>query len=297
MSETRLRVMLIGAGLGGLCLAQGLRRHAVDVTVHEHDDALLTRNQGYRLHIDPTGDRVLRDSPPADLYALFRATAGYPPLRIVKPDDQLNETRVLEDASDETPISVDRLTLRQILFEGLTDHVTSGKKLIRYDTPDPEVGPVTAHFADGTTATADVLIATAGVNSAVRRQYLPHTRIMDSGIRQIYGKVPLDDHTRGLFRDVMFNVFPPRRPTLHHQPRTARPRPEHDQGLAPRLVPAVRVGQGGTRDRRTGGPVDDDPSPAALDHGSPSAHGPTWSPANSPSRMPEKRSSPFVRRR
>ncbi|WP_043670507.1 FAD-dependent oxidoreductase [Streptomyces xylophagus] len=209
MSETRLRVMVIGAGLGGLCLAQGLRRRGVDVTVYERDDALLVRNQGYRLYIDPTGDRVLRESLPAELYDLFRATAGYPPLRIVKLDDQVNETRVLEDDPDETPISVDRLTLRQILFEGLADHVAFGKKLVRYDTSATGDGPVTAHFADGTTATGDVLIAADGVNSAVRRQYLPHARIMDSGVRQIYGKVPLDDHTRGLFRDVMFNVFTP----------------------------------------------------------------------------------------
>lgn len=32
---------------------------------------------------------------------------------------------------------------------------------------------------------------------------------MDSGVRQVYGKVPLNDHTRTLFPDVMFNVFTP----------------------------------------------------------------------------------------
>ncbi|MGW3415092.1 FAD-dependent oxidoreductase [Streptomyces sp. NPDC000888] len=143
MSEIRLRVMVIGAGLGGRCLAQGLRRRGVDVTVYERDDALLVRNQGYRLYIDPTGDSVLRESLPAELYELFRATAGYPPLRIVKLDDQLNATRVLEDDPDETPISVDRLTLRQILFEGLSDHVVFGKKLVRYETSEAGDGPVT----------------------------------------------------------------------------------------------------------------------------------------------------------
>jgi 2-polyprenyl-6-methoxyphenol hydroxylase-like FAD-dependent oxidoreductase len=186
-------------------------------------------------YIDPTGDRVLRQSLPTELYDLFRATAGYPPLRIVKLDDQLNETRVLEDDPDATPISADRLTLRQILFEGLSDHVTFGKKLIRYDTSATGHGPVTAHFADGTTATADVLIAADGVNSAVRQQYLPHARIMDSGVRQIYGKVPLDDHTRGLFRDVMFNVFAPSwAPTS----ATWASAPTSRRSPSPRLPPA-----------------------------------------------------------
>ncbi|WP_405496454.1 FAD-dependent oxidoreductase [Streptomyces sp. NBC_00096] len=207
MSE--FRVMVIGAGLGGLCLAQGLRRSGVGVTVFERDDALLTRSQGYRLYIDPDGDLILRGALPAELYELFRATAGYPPLRIVKLDDQLNETRVLEDDPDETPISVDRRTLRQILAEGLCDHVVFGKRLVRYETSENGDGPVTAHFADGTTATGDVLVAADGINSVVRRQYLPHAQIMDSGVRQVYGKVPLNDETRALFPEVMFNVFTP----------------------------------------------------------------------------------------
>ncbi|MFD5508484.1 NAD(P)-binding protein [Streptomyces sp. NPDC127051] len=49
----------MGAGLGGLCLAQGLRRQGVEVTLFERDDALLTRSQGYRLYIDPDGDPPL----------------------------------------------------------------------------------------------------------------------------------------------------------------------------------------------------------------------------------------------
>ena len=50
-----LRVAVAGAGLGGLCLAQGLLKAGVDVTVYERDARLAGRRQGYRLHVDAPG--------------------------------------------------------------------------------------------------------------------------------------------------------------------------------------------------------------------------------------------------
>jgi cation diffusion facilitator CzcD-associated flavoprotein CzcO len=42
-----------GAGIGGLCLAQGLRQAGVLVEVYERDDSPGSRWEGYRIHIDP----------------------------------------------------------------------------------------------------------------------------------------------------------------------------------------------------------------------------------------------------
>ncbi|WP_433525508.1 FAD-dependent oxidoreductase [Nocardia pseudovaccinii] len=68
-------------------------------------------------------------------------------------------------------------------------------------------GRVVAYFADGGRADGDVLVAADGVNSTVRQQYLPHARTADTGVRQLYGAVPLTDRTRDLFDDNMFGVF------------------------------------------------------------------------------------------
>ena len=43
--------MIVGAGTGGLCLAQGLKQSGIDVAVFERDRTPTDRLQGYRLHI------------------------------------------------------------------------------------------------------------------------------------------------------------------------------------------------------------------------------------------------------
>lgn len=56
---------MAGAGIGGLCLAQGLVRAGLEVTVYERDEALHSHGQGYRLHID--AGPALRACLPPDL--------------------------------------------------------------------------------------------------------------------------------------------------------------------------------------------------------------------------------------
>ncbi|MBB5777266.1 FAD-dependent oxidoreductase [Nonomuraea jabiensis] len=202
-----MHVIVIGAGLGGLCLAQGLRRKNIGVTVYESDDALTSRQQGYRIHIDEHGDRALAANLPERLHRLFRATAGLPRTSTPVFDHRLERLTVLEPSDGGVHLAVDRLTLRRILLSGLTDAVRFGKRFTHYRAGAGD--RVTAYFADGSTATGDVLVAADGVNSPVRGQYLPHARVVDTGLRQLYGKVPLTARTRELFLDDMFAVFTP----------------------------------------------------------------------------------------
>ncbi|MFC9441020.1 FAD-dependent oxidoreductase, partial [Nocardia sp. NPDC057030] len=195
------RVLVIGAGIGGLCLAQGLTRAGIPCAVYERDDSPESRLQGYRLHIDVLGIRALREVLPDELYARFEATSLRPRPTVPRYDDQLALQSVTE--FPEPGVNVNRMTLRRILLGGL-DGVRFGKRLTHYAT---DAGGVTAYFADGTTARGGVLVGADGVNSPVRRQYLPHARIEDTGLRQLYGKIPLDGRTRPLFDDEMHAVF------------------------------------------------------------------------------------------
>ncbi|MET1083726.1 MAG: NAD(P)-binding protein, partial [Burkholderiales bacterium] len=60
----KLNVMIIGGGIGGLCLAQALHRAGIRVTVYERTEARTDWLQGYRIHINPHGSRALHDCLP-----------------------------------------------------------------------------------------------------------------------------------------------------------------------------------------------------------------------------------------
>ncbi|MEU8088685.1 FAD-dependent monooxygenase [Micromonospora sp. NPDC049101] len=210
MSDS-LRVAVAGAGLGGLCLAQGLLRAGVDVDVYERDAALDSRRQGYRLHVDARAALALEKCLPPPLFRLFLATTGRPGSRVTVLSGRLrvlHETPAGPSRDPDDPAtlstSVDRRTLREILAAGLGDRIHYCHELTGYDQ-DPD--GVTLRFADGSTTRADVLVGADGVGSAVRRVLLPHARQVDTGTRIIYGKTPLDDAARQLVPSALYDGF------------------------------------------------------------------------------------------
>lgn len=95
------------------------------------------------------------------------------------------------------------MTLRQVLLTGLEDVVHFGNTFSRYQQhPD---GTVTAFYEDGISATGDLLVGADGTSSGVRRQYLPHARLEESGIIGIVGKLPLTREARHLLPEKAFH--------------------------------------------------------------------------------------------
>jgi 2-polyprenyl-6-methoxyphenol hydroxylase-like FAD-dependent oxidoreductase len=192
----KLRVLVAGAGIGGLCLAQGLRKAGIEVAVFERDRSQHFRNQGYRIGLNTDGGRALRSCIPESLFELVTATSCKPLAgRFVMYDAQLNvrfarstpepdEGLVLPDRPFR---SVNRLTLREILLVGLENVVHFGKSLVHIEQKD---GLVCAHFADGTCNTGDLLVGADGARSVVRQWLLPHAKLSDPAPR-IYGRTLL----------------------------------------------------------------------------------------------------------
>ncbi|MFD9636930.1 hypothetical protein [Streptomyces violascens] len=106
-----------------------------------------------------------------------------------------------------THLAVDRLMLRRILLTGVEDAVRGGTRFTHYRLE--AIGRVAACFAAGSEVCGDVLVAAEVLNSPVRRQYLPHAKVVDTGLRQLYGKVPMTKASRPLFLEEMFAVFTP----------------------------------------------------------------------------------------
>ncbi|MGW2249271.1 FAD-dependent oxidoreductase [Kitasatospora sp. NPDC001660] len=195
-----MHVIVIGGGTGGMCLAHGLKKAGVSVAVYERYGSRSDGLYGYRVGIDPTGNRALRQCLPPDLFDTFVATCARTPRHFNVFTQKLRRTATFPLRDDRDAVdserSVSRATLRQVLFTGMDDVVHYGKVFTHYE--QHEDGTVTAHFADGTSATGDVLIAADGTRSAVRQQYLPHARVKDAGITSIATKTPLTPETRAL---------------------------------------------------------------------------------------------------
>ena len=214
MSQLTLRVLVIGGGLGGLCLAQALQQAGVDVAVYERDASPVFRGQGYRIHIDTRGEQALQECLPPRLYELFDATRGQPSRQVTVftvSGSELKEAYVWPFPEGDSPMliragsAVDRLTLRQILLAGLEDIVHFSKEFARYEKQDD--GRVCAYFTDGTSARGDVLVAADGVGSRVRQQFLPHAQVTDLGMRWIGGKTLLTDEIISLLPAQLYEGF------------------------------------------------------------------------------------------
>ena len=193
--SSSFHVLIIGGGIGGLCLAQGLKQSGVSVAVYERDQSAHVRRQGYRLHMNPDGTHALHDCLPENLFQLFVATSGQPATgRLVTYDSQLCEVafRPAHQLAAAAPFAlnteVNRLTLREILLAGLDEILHFEKALERFEHGDE--GNVRAMFADGTEAWGDVLVGADGTHSVTRQLLLPQARVPEVGFA-IYGKTPL----------------------------------------------------------------------------------------------------------
>ncbi len=193
-----LHVLIIGGGIGGLCLAQGLRKAGISVAVYERDRAPDARLQGYRLNIEPIGSQALHACLPAQLWNLLVATAGDPGPRMGVFDERLRELmQEDEDGASDDPATahhaVSRITLRRLLLSGLGDVVRFNKQFLRYEQSGPNT--VTAYFSDGSAATGQLLVGADGVGSRVRRQLLPEARGIDTPAVGVGGKLPITSRT------------------------------------------------------------------------------------------------------
>jgi len=184
-------VAIIGGGPGGLALAQGLKKHGFKIAIFEKDRARTDYVQGFRLRLRQRGLDALTQNLPPHLLEAFHATLGTAPHQNLAFDEDfqplpVSTTGETEDTHIEK--SVSRITLRQILLSGLEDDLHIATYSHYAEHPD---GSLIAHFDDGSSVRANILVGADGVASRVRKQLLPHATFADTGVRRLAGKLTL----------------------------------------------------------------------------------------------------------
>ncbi|RFU82554.1 FAD-dependent monooxygenase [Streptomyces triticagri] len=163
-----MTVAIVGAGLGGLALARVLHINGIDCVVHERDTSRRARDQGSMLDIH-SGQRALREAGLIDGFRAIARNEGQD-MRLFEPDGTLLlQEDTPDDAGFERP-EVDRADLRDLLLDSLpADTVRWGHAFVSADPdPDRDSDRGLLHFADGSSASYDLLVGADGAQSRVR---------------------------------------------------------------------------------------------------------------------------------
>ncbi|MEJ2856839.1 MULTISPECIES: FAD-dependent oxidoreductase [unclassified Saccharothrix] len=184
-----MTIAIVGAGPGGLALARVLHVHGIDAVVYERDPSRDARGQGGMLDIHAdTGQRALREAGLIDGFHAIARGEGQD-LRLLDPDGTL---LLQEDTPDDAPLArpeVDRADLRDLLLDSLPDHA------VRWDHAFDHADDGVLHFADGRTATYDLLVGADGAASRVR-PLLTDARPAHAGEHIVELGIPDVDRTR-----------------------------------------------------------------------------------------------------
>ncbi|KAI1503047.1 hypothetical protein F5X99DRAFT_131774 [Biscogniauxia marginata] len=162
-------VLIVGAGLGGLTLAQSLRKQGISFEIFERDAYETSRTQGWSLAIHTVLDD-LQASVPDDMPPFQESVSAMHPTPV---PDQLvfylgGERYVLTNPPETTFfVRANRQRLRRWLSTNID--IQWGKFATKIEQGGDKV---TLSFQDGSSASGDVLVGADGTNSVVREHVL-----------------------------------------------------------------------------------------------------------------------------
>ena len=181
-----MKVLIVGAGIGGLATAIALQKVGFEVEVYE--DAQVLRGIGAGISLWSNATAVLES-----LGLLDEAIEKSAILSALKIKKETGELLMSAEIGKYRPASIcihraDLIDLLQRNCAPETIHL--GKTFERFEQSENEV---TIFFADGTKANGDVLIGADGINSRVRAQIKENSKLIYRGYAVWRGIIEFDE--------------------------------------------------------------------------------------------------------
>src|SRR6516225_9394552 len=188
MPGKRLKVAIVGGGIGGLSAANAMLRRQIDVTVWEQTDLL--GDTGTGLSLFPNGRRQLERMQLGDALAEVGAKIGAGSA-YHRMDGTFVSQIVTTDSSGWNGVyGMHRADLLRVLAAALpSTAIRRGHRCIAFEQ---DAAFAKVKFATGLTETADVVIAADGIQSSLQRYVVEPLPPEYSGSRAYRGLIPSD---------------------------------------------------------------------------------------------------------
>jgi salicylate hydroxylase len=182
--DVALRALVVGGGLGGLAAAVALAQAGIDVQVQEQ--ALRLTEVGAGVSLAPNGLRMLERLGVGE--GVERVGVRYMSNRLLLSDGRPVRHEPGEFSQPGTNVGIHRADLLALLAAQLpAGTVRTGHRCASF-SQDAE--SATVGFADGTTATADVVIGADGIHSVLQGFVVTPASPVFSGVVAYRGLVP-----------------------------------------------------------------------------------------------------------
>ncbi|KAJ9142438.1 Zeaxanthin epoxidase, chloroplastic [Pleurostoma richardsiae] len=188
-------VLISGAGLASLLLAQSLRLSKIPFKIFERDASFVFRAQGYRLRLSSEGLDAIESVLDPETFQRFwdkcgkTGGSGFSAFDAVTGEQ--TEHVVPENLSSRggKVVGISRGDMRKVFAEGCEDHIEWSKRVTGYELTDDGVRAI---FADGTKSVeGSMLIGGEGIYSKVAKQLSGgKLKVYDTGARGIHGQAP-----------------------------------------------------------------------------------------------------------